>query len=277
MPNSQSLFDEVGLDPERFETFDAPPIRPGLPPPNQSLNYSHGSLPLSMAQVPAQLKTSLGFRGLPVRPIWPLQSAGQSLSNAAGVSTSRQQISAVFDPPIVQIDSNGNLKAVAISPNGTTKSSPVPISIDPTASLIVSRGNRISSLTTIMSYVSTPSGITFYWDGTNSSQELEIYRDDGTIEGPYSGNFAVTGLTASTTYYFYPYWDEIFQQVVFPTGGTGSPAVAFTTPNLLAAQQQIMREHISLFQLGASGITLPSSGTGGGGDSGGGGGRHLPL
>ena len=148
--------------------------------------------------------------------------------------------------------------------------------VNPTTSQVSSLGSRTSSITTGFTYTATTASITMYWDGTNSSQLLRIYRDDGTVDGPFSGNQLVTGLSANTQYFFYPYFDETQRVVQFVsiTGAVGTPPIAYTSTLITAAQQQILRGRIPLAgNLAITGITTPNVGTtpatklGGGGGS----------
>lgn len=149
--------------------------------------------------------------------------------------------------------------------------------VNPSTSQITSIGSRPQSLSTSIAFVATTSVVTFYWDGTNGSVPLSIYRDDGTIVTPIVGNQLVSGLSPSTTYYFYPYYDETLGQVRWASVSgvsIGTPGYAFTAKNILAAQIQILRNHVPLATLLATnGVTTPASGSqGGSGGSGGGGG-----
>jgi uncharacterized membrane protein YgcG len=155
--------------------------------------------------------------------------------------------------------------------------------VDPTTSQIPSRGSRMSSVSTPITFTFTATSVSFFWDGTNGSHFLRIGRDDGTVVGPTNNGspVIVTGLTTGT-YYFYPYWDETLQKVVFATVqnvAVGSPPIAFTVQNFLAAQQQILRGRIPLgLLLVQTGVTLTGgtgsgSGGSGGGGAGSGGGR----
>lgn len=155
--------------------------------------------------------------------------------------------------------------------------------VDPTTSQIPSKGSRMSSVATPITFTFTATSVSFFWDGTNGSQFLRIGRDDGTVVGPTNNGspVTVTGLTTNT-YYFYPYWDEVLQKVVFATVqnvAVGNPPIAFLNQNFLAAQQQILRNRIPLgLLLVQTGVTLTGgagSGTGGsgGGGAGSGGGR----
>jgi len=150
--------------------------------------------------------------------------------------------------------------------------------VNPTTSQVQSLGNRTGSLTTGFAFTATTTTVTMYWDGTNSSALLRIYRDDNTVDGPFSGNQLVTGLIANTQYFFYPYFDETLRTVQFVSigGAVGIPPIAYTTTTILAAQQQLLRGRIPLAgNLAITGITTPAAGStpatklGGGGGSGG--------
>lgn len=139
--------------------------------------------------------------------------------------------------------------------------------VQPTTSQVVSGGSRTSSITTGIVAVMTTSGATFYWDGSNGSKPFQIYRDDGSIFGPsiVGSGYVVSGLSPSTTYYFYPYFDETQQRIQFATVAgvsVGSPAIAFTAQNNLAAQQQILRNRIPLaFILSSTGAATTGGGS----------------
>lgn len=148
--------------------------------------------------------------------------------------------------------------------------------IDPRTSQIISAGGRPGSLITPITYVAAATSITFYWDGTNASGQLTIYRDDGSIFGPtlVGSPYAITGLAAATRYFFYPYWDDVNHVVRFhsiPNVSVGNPPVAFPAYNIVAQHQQIMKGHITLAALsGNTGIVTGSGGGSGGGGGGGG-------
>lgn len=150
-----------------------------------------------------------------------------------------------------------------------------PPSVDPTSAILVSAGSRITSLTTKVS-ASAPSTtqIHVWWDGSNSSQVLRIYRDDNTIAGPFPGSQLVTGLTANTLYFFFMYFDEPTQLVHFVSqgGAVGTPPIAYTASTPLLLQQQTLRGRIPISQLGISGFSTPAAGNTPGTSQGGGGG-----
>ena len=144
---------------------------------------------------------------------------------------------------------------------------------------VVSSGSRPQSINTPIVAVVSATSVSFYWDGTNSSTPLTIYRDDGTTTTT-SGNQTITGLTANTGYVFYVYFNDLIDQVVFVPGTVGTPMYAFTAKSFSAAQTMILSHHIPLesggFQImtPASGTNPPDPGDGGGG---GGGGGNQPL
>jgi hypothetical protein len=138
--------------------------------------------------------------------------------------------------------------------------------IDPTKPGVLMRGSLPPSWSGAFTYASTTSSLTWSWSG------LAIYRADGTTTAIPNGSVAVTGLTAATSYYFYPYWNDNTSSLAWVGGGAGSPANAQTAKTNLAAQQQSLQGFIPLSQ-GAMVAATTSSGTGGG--SGGGSGSCL--
>src|SRR5271170_1003065 len=138
--------------------------------------------------------------------------------------------------------------------------------IDPTKPGVLMRGSVPPSWSGAFTYVSTTLSLTWSWSG------LSIFRADGTTTAIPNGSVAVTGLTAATSYYFYPYWNDDTSSLAWVGGGAGSPANAQTAKTNLAAQQQSLQGFIPLSQ-GAMVAATTSSGTGGG--SGGGSGSCL--
>lgn len=148
--------------------------------------------------------------------------------------------------------------------------------VDPTTAGLKSAGSRTSSLTTNFG-ASAPSTTTIklFWDGTNNSTVLRIYRDDGTVAGPFPGSQLVLSLTANTTYFFYPYFDEAQQIVKFVQvpPAVGNPPIAYTTPSIAVAQQQILRGRVPLASnLAVTGFATPAAGSTPAASQGGGGG-----
>src|SRR6185312_380004 len=127
-----------------------------------------------------------------------------------------------------------------------------------------STGSIPPSLLNGITYTSTTTSITWSWTG------LIIFRADGTTTTITDGNRQTTGLTASTTYNFYPYWDEKTQAVLWVNGsGTGSTGEAWASTSNTQLQQQGLRNRIPM-----SGAALQASTPASGSGSGSGGGRQ---
>jgi hypothetical protein len=138
--------------------------------------------------------------------------------------------------------------------------------IDPTKPGVLMKGSVPPTWSGAFTYASTTSSIAWSWTG------LSIYRADGTATAIPNGSLAINGLAPGTSYYFYPYWDDASNALVWVTGGTGTPACAQSAKTNAAAQQQSLQGRIPLSQ-GAVIAATTTSGTGGG--SGGGSGSCL--
>jgi len=139
-------------------------------------------------------------------------------------------------------------------------------SVDPSKSGVLMKGSVPPTWSGAFTYVSTASSLTWSWSG------LSIFRADGTTTAIPDGSAAVTGLAAGTTYYFYPYWDDVAGAIGWVAGASGSPGYAQPAKTNSAAQQQGLQGRVPLSQ-GAVVAATTSSGTGGG--SGGGSGSCL--
>jgi hypothetical protein len=138
--------------------------------------------------------------------------------------------------------------------------------IDPAKSGVLMRGAVPPTWSGSFTYASTTSSISWSWSA------LTISRADGTTTAVPNGSLEITGLTAATSYFFYPFWDETAAALKWVAGNAGSPANALTAKTNAAAQQQSLQGLIPLSQ-GAMIAATTSSGTGGG--SGGGSGSCL--
>jgi hypothetical protein len=138
--------------------------------------------------------------------------------------------------------------------------------VDPSKAGVLMKGSVPPTWSGAFTYASTTSSLTWSWSG------LTIYRADGTTTAVPSGSIAVSGLAPGTTYYFYPYWDDVASALGWVAGGAGSPANAQSAKTNSAAQQQALQGRVPLSQ-GAMVAATTTSGTGGG--SGGGSGSCL--
>ncbi len=138
--------------------------------------------------------------------------------------------------------------------------------IDPSKSGVLMKGSVPPAWSGAFTYVSSTSSLTWSWSG------LSIFRADGTTTAVPDGSVAISGLAVGTTYYFYPYWDDVAGAIGWVAGASGAPAYAQPAKTNTAAQQQALQGRVPLSQ-GAMVAATTTSGTGGG--SGGGSGSCL--
>ena len=115
----------------------------------------------------------------------------------------------------------------------------------------------------VFSYSSTDSSVTPAWTAGT------LYRMDGTTTAVGSGSQAVTGLSASTTYYSAAYYDETSGAVSFVTGASGAvgtPAICYTSQTAAVAAVASLQANLNFGWLSMT--TAASGGTGGGGTGG---------
>lgn len=137
-----------------------------------------------------------------------------------------------------------------------------------------------SGNTSGFAYTATDNSITWYWDGTNGSHVIVIHRSDGSnFTVPTSGSgLTVSGLSASTTYYFLPFWNtNNVCNIGWVQGTTGTPQIAFVvgdTTDAVKTQQYAMQQQYQGNEALSAGFmtaaTAASGGSGGGGGGGGG-------
>ncbi|MGB6874965.1 MAG: Hint domain-containing protein [Candidatus Acidiferrales bacterium] len=138
--------------------------------------------------------------------------------------------------------------------------------VDPTKPGVLMKGSVPPTWSGAFTYASTVSSITWSWSG------LTIFRADGTTTQIANGSLAVSSLSAATTYFFYPYWDETQLALLFVAGGAGNPANAQTAKTITAAQQQALQGRVPL---SAGAMTAATTASGSGGGSGGGSGSCV--
>lgn len=142
----------------------------------------------------------------------------------------------------------------------------------------VSSGSKqqASTLPTVngaFAYTANASTIIWYWDGTNGSSPITIFWPDGSSTIVPPASFAVSGLAASTTYTFYPYFDVNLGGVNFVilATGNGSPKAAFIGSSQLAAAAQSADNRVGMTANTITASTTAGAPAGGsGGGSGGG-------
>src|SRR2546421_3588722 len=155
--------------------------------------------------------------------------------------------------------------------------------IDMTTSAVKKRGGvPPSGNTSGFAYTSTSTSITWYWDGTNGSTVITLKRADGSVQViPTSGSgLAVTGLAATTTYYFLPYWTPNNQcNIGWVKGTIGTPQIAFVVADTTSVTngafyllEQSLQDREPLTAGFMTAVTAAGGGSCGGGRGGGGGG-----
>jgi hypothetical protein len=83
--------------------------------------------------------------------------------------------------------------------------------IDPSKQGVLMKGSVPPTWSGAFTYVSTTSSLTWSWSG------LSVYRADGTTTAIPNGSVTITGLTPGSTYYFYPYWDDVASAIGWVT------------------------------------------------------------
>lgn len=140
-------------------------------------------------------------------------------------------------------------------------------------------GTSVAANTSGFAYTATTTTLTWYWDGTNGSQVPVITRADGSrFTVPTAGSpLTISGLIASTKYYFLPFWNiNSLCNIGWVQGTTGSPQIAFVAADItdpvnapFYLMQQTLQQNEPLTS-GFMSASTPVSGTGGGGGGGGG-------
>lgn len=144
--------------------------------------------------------------------------------------------------------------------------------LNPANGVLDAKGGIPPATSSGLTYSNNSSSVTWSWTS------LTIYRADGTTTVIPNGSQATTGLSASTSYYWYFYYDDKLGLVKAVAGPRGTPAIAFLTGDrtLTAAQAQNLQNTIALSDGPVTAATTASGGGGGGTGGGGGGGGGCP-
>lgn len=124
--------------------------------------------------------------------------------------------------------------------------------IDPRNKGFIAKGTNSGVVFPVFTSTVTDTSITWAWSGA-------LRRVDGSAVGITASSLAVTGLSSSTKYYFYPFFATRGCGVGFVAGNAGSPAFAHTTDNDAAVQQQSLQDREPL-SLGAMYATTSAAG-----------------
>lgn len=144
--------------------------------------------------------------------------------------------------------------------------------VDPTTT-VSAKGSTPSNLSSGFTFTSTTSSIDLIWTG------LTIFRADGSTTSVPNGSFNVTGLSPSTTYKFFPFFNELLGALNFVNpgsggpAGSGSPAMAYLASSNLITQNQNLQSNVPLSA--STGFVAATTASGSGGGSGGGSGSCV--
>lgn len=132
------------------------------------------------------------------------------------------------------------------------------------SSRLRTQGSTVPTFTGAISFAYTDSSITLTWTG------LIIQWPDGSLTYVQDGSLAITGLTASTSYRVYLYFDVIYGDVApaIPATPVGTPAVLSTSPDAIADSSCKQDGRVALTPGGIL-IATGATGTSGGGSGGG--------
>ena len=133
--------------------------------------------------------------------------------------------------------------------------------VDPRSAGFIPQGSTAVTIFPTFTGTATDTAITWNWGGA-------LGHADGTSLIIPASSLTVTGLTPSTTYYFYPFFATLGCGIGFVGGDAGSPRFAHTTTTNAAVLAQSLqdREPLSLGAMFATTRATPGSDalTGGG-------------
>lgn len=124
--------------------------------------------------------------------------------------------------------------------------------LDPSKPGFLQKGSNVPTFITVaFTFNATTTTLIISWPATpirrGSRQPIYNISSDTAIP---AGSQTITGLTANTTYYYYPYWSEAAKTVGWAGAGNstsaGSPALAQTLQTDLVLQQQSYQGFVPL-------------------------------
>ena len=290
MPTLEEELKEIGVDSEKWT-----PVNSAAPIVNGQFPQSTGSLPLQ-----SQLDTSFAGQKRPQSVDLQIPPpSGIGGVNVAGANAAAEVVNKVLPGVLDQgIVYPATLDSIANSPgaaqgNGSSKVNSTAVNanpnngavgaIAPAQSGVLSQGSTpLSIQATPFSYTATTTTMTISWTG------VIVLRGSDANQPLPNGSITITGLTAGTNYYFYPYLNDLALEgavdyrvvswlayVDASNVPVGAPAIAYTAPSAVLGQQSGLQGLVSLVGTYLE-FATPASGSGGGsggGDGGTGGGK----
>lgn len=139
--------------------------------------------------------------------------------------------------------------------------------LDPSQPGFLQKGSNVPTFVTVAFTFNATSttALTISWPATalrraNRQPALNISSDTAIP----AGSIALTGLTANTQYFYYPFWSEAAMVVGWAGAGNGtsagSPAIAQTAQSDVVLQAQAYQGYVPLSS-GALTFTQPNAGT----------------
>lgn len=143
--------------------------------------------------------------------------------------------------------------------------------LDPSKTGFLQKGSNVPTFITVAFTFNATSttALTISWPATpirraNRQPALNISSDTAIP----AGSISITGLTANTTYYYYPYWSEAAKTVGWAGSGNstsaGSPAIAQTQQSDAVLQQQSFQGFVPInvleFKQPAAGTSTQTGG-----------------
>lgn len=125
--DDNSIFEELGLNPQEWEAREMPAIRPGPPAliPD-TLEYPKSTLPPTFLSARGNVDSQRPQKGLPVRSLWPIAPSGHPASNAAAAVQAK-----IYTGPISTFAANQPQISTDTDPTGTQRVSVNPPSVNP--------------------------------------------------------------------------------------------------------------------------------------------------